>query len=132
MRRFLLPGLLPLLFLVSCVGQSRREFLVDAINTQEGQLPCVVLIDDEVQHGPESQELRTPARVVIDFKLRSDGIGYQSVKLGVKAVSVDAEGKIVSGLRKGEPSDYHEDFRSVYPADAPRQMFVLHRRRAGS
>jgi hypothetical protein len=118
--------------LSSCSAPPRTEFTVDALSTHEAALPCVILVDDEIQLDKDNHELRTPAKVTIDFKRRSDGTGVRSVKLGVKAVKVDQDGKIVSGLRKGETSEYHEDSRAIYPGDAQRQLFLLYKRRAGS
>jgi len=127
-RTLILPLALPLF---SCASYMQREFVIDAVNTQESSVPAVVYMEDEVLVGKESQELRTPATITVRFKMRSDGSGVEGVKLGVKAVKVDEDGRVVQGLRHGDPSEYNEDFRSVYPGDSKRQLFILHRRRAG-
>jgi hypothetical protein len=117
--------------LSACAPLPQQEFVVDTLNTQEGQIPCVVLVDDELQVGTDGQELRTPARLAMRFKPRPDGLGYQGVKLGVRAVKLDGEGKVISGSKKGESSEYQDDFRLIYPSDPPRQLFVLWRKRVG-
>jgi hypothetical protein len=129
-----LPAILApaLLLLTSCASYLQREFVVEALNTQEAAVDALVLLEDEVVAPAEGREVRTPATITVRFKRRSDGAGYESVKLGVKAVKVGEEGKVIHGLRRGEASEYHEDFRALYPFDAKRQLFILHRRRAGS
>lgn len=107
------------------------EFYVSSINTREAEVPCVVLLEDAIVTGKEKQELRTPCRITLQFKPKRGG-SYEGVKLGVKAVQVDAEGKIIHGLRKGEASEYHEEWRQIKPTDATRQLFVLYRKRAGN
>jgi hypothetical protein len=125
--------LLPAFSLASCATVRQEVFIVEAINTQETQVPCVIFIDDEIQRQkPDGPELVTPQRVTITFRERQSGSGYDSVKLSLKSVKVDQDGKVIAGLRKGDTPEYQEDSRAVHTADAPRQLFVLYRRRAGS
>ena len=128
-------SLCPLLALglVSCAELRQEVFIVETINTQETHVPCVVYLEEQLQRQrPEGPELVTPQRITVTFRPRPTGSGYEGVKLGVKSVKVDQDGKVVGGLRKGDTPEYQEDSRLVYPADAPRQLFVLYRRRAGS
>jgi len=119
--------------LASCATVRQEVFIVEAINTQEAQVPCVLYLEDQLQRQrPEGPELVTPQKITVTFRPRPTGSGYEGVKLGVKSVKVDQDGKVVGGLRKGDTPEYQEDWRFVYPADAPRQLFVLYRRRAGS
>ena len=66
----------------------------------------------------------TPATIPISFKLGRTG-EYESVKLGVRAVEVGPDGKIVRGLREGEEGPYRYDWRGIFFADARRQLFIL-------
>lgn len=126
MKRFWLLGWL---LCASCSGPYIAEFRVRSINTDEEEIPCVVfrdeqLVVDETTNAP----VLTPAQLKIAFPPRRDGgDGYQSVKLGVRAVELDAEGKVVGDLTEEEASPYVEDSRFVHDDDAPTQLFVLRR-----
>ncbi|MGH9363096.1 MAG: hypothetical protein ACRD2T_14390 [Thermoanaerobaculia bacterium] len=123
------PVLLAAALLVSCAGHTQREFTVEAINTSETPVACAIYVDDELQAGKDGRELTTPARVTVRFRRRSDGEGFESVKLGARAVKLDPSGKVIHGLLKGQKSDYNEDFRSIYPTDEKIQLFILARTR---
>jgi hypothetical protein len=115
------------LFCFSCASTRQVEFKVNVINTEEKELPAVVFVDETLEVDPATNEpLRTPATVKVTFEEDSEGNGFASVKLGVKAVVVE-EGKITSGLREGEASPYVEDWRHVYPNDSKTQLFILTR-----
>jgi hypothetical protein len=126
---WLLGALLCGLLCVSCSGPRIVEFRVLAINTEEEEVPCVVVRDEQVavDHAT-NQPLVTPKQVPVTFaSLPSGGEGYESVKLGVRAVVVDSSGNIVGGLEEGEASPYVEDSRFVRDGDAKIQLFILRR-----
>jgi len=128
MARFL--AVLPALLLVSCATERTGAFRVNAFDTEEKAVTCVIFLNDEVLLDDKSQEpIRTPAEVKIQFREKAEGSGFESMKLGVRAVEVDGEGKIVRGLREREDSPYIEDSRSVYPNDARQQTFFLRKNR---
>jgi len=114
---------------VSCSGPQVVEFRLVTINTDEEPIACVALRDDEmVLDDGTNEPVKTPVQVKVSFKPRSDASGgYEAVKLGVKAVTVDTVGKITGGLKEGEPSPYVEDSRFVYWTDAKTQLFILRR-----
>ena len=113
----------------SCAGERVVEYRVVAIGSEETELPCVVFRDDEVVLDKKSNEpVVTPATVKVTFKEKDDGSGgYAGVKLGVKAVTLDPQGKIQSGAKDEEPSPYLEDSRYLYWQDSRAQLFVLRR-----
>jgi len=118
-------GILPILLLVSCAAVRLEEFSVSAINVEEKPVACAILKDDEFLLTPAGEHVRAPAKVKIPFQKEKDGAGYASVKLGVKAVVVDEEGKITHGVRDRERSPYVEQSRHIYPHDPKRQLFIL-------
>lgn len=121
--------LLSALLCVSCAGPRIVEFRVLAVNTDEEAVPCVVLRDEQVAlHDSTNEPFLTPALVPVEFvPLRSGKEGYESVKLGVRAVSVDPSGAIVGGLEEEDVTPYLEDSRFVRDGDAPIQLFILRR-----
>ena len=118
-----------LLFCASCSGPQPISFRVAAINTDEEEVPCAILIDDQVVVDNGTNEpIRTPAQIPIEFPEAKDGgEGRAGVKLGVRAVALDPQGKVLTGLKEGESSPYTEDSRFVYPDDGRSQLFILRR-----
>ena len=53
----------------------------------------------------------------------------ESVKLGVRAVQLDAEGNVLGDLTEEETSPYVEDSRFLHDDDAHTQLYVLRRNR---
>lgn len=119
------------LFLVSCSSVQYQEVYVNAISTQEEELPCVILVEDEIQLGDDNAAILTPVKIRLPFYLKNDGSGFEGTKLGVKAVKVE-DGKIIHGLNRGEESEYNTDWRSVHLGDATKQLFILYRKRVGA
>lgn len=111
----------------SCASQQPNVFQVRAINADEEEVPCVVLVDDQVLLDPSTNEpVRTPAKVELSFPTAPDG-RRRSVKLGVRPIrpgGEESEGEGSGGIL------YAEDSRFVAPTDAPTQLFVLRRSRS--
>lgn|ERR1041385_4312128 len=112
------------LLLIGCVQTSQKDFYISAIDTEENKVPCVVMKDDNFYLDEKNEPVLTPATVKVKFG------GADSVRLGVRAVQVDNDGKVVGGLREGEVSPFKEDWRAVRPEDAKNQLFVLLRNRS--
>lgn len=124
-RVFLL--LLPVFLCVSC-GKMVRTFSVNAINTDEKEVPAVILLDDEVYLDRANDPVLTPAEVVVEFEPGAGGDPYRKMKLGVKPVDLGSNGEIVRGLREGDSAPYLEPLpRFVQPTDARVQLFILRR-----
>ncbi len=112
----------------SCASQQPNVFDVRAINADEEEVPCVVLVDDQVLLDPDTNEpIRTPAKVQLTFPLMPDG-RRRNAKLGVRPIRAGA------GEGSEEQSSggiiYAEESRFVAPTDAPTQLFVLRRSRS--
>ncbi|MBI4585437.1 MAG: hypothetical protein HY717_15600 [Planctomycetes bacterium] len=131
MRTWLLILLiLPITLLAVSCGPLQKEFYINAINTQEEKVVCAILQEDEVLYDKNNQAILSPATVILTFKMKSDGSDWEKIKIGVKAVEKDAEGKVIRGLKQEEESPYLEDnnsFRYVQPNDARTQLFILRR-----
>ena len=128
MLRYL--GILPALLLVGCATDRAVKFHVTTMDTEEKPVTCVIFANDELVLDEKSQDpLRTPVDVKVQFREKTDGPGFESVKIGVRAVEIDKDGKIVKGLREREESPYIEDARSVYPTDSRQQTFFLRKNR---
>lgn len=111
---------------VSCtVAPTQREFRVEAVNTEEESLACVIYVGDELLLNRARAPLMTPATVELDFE--SEKGVFQGVKVRVRAVKIDSRGRIVRGLGEGEVSPYLDDTRYLHHTDAPRQLFILRR-----
>ena len=111
---------------VSCASVRQTEFTISAIDTDERDVTCVIFSDEQILVNNSSNEpIRTPANIKVIFKPKSDGSGFESVKLGLKAVEVGPDKKIIKGLREGEGSRFLEDVRWVQPTDAKNQTFIL-------
>jgi hypothetical protein len=121
--------LAPLLLLgVSCSSTTKVEFYVNAVNTEEQEIPAVLFVDDSIFLDPATnQPVKTPARVKIPFEAMDQEGGWKRVKLSARGVAVDAQGKITFGLREGEASPYVEEPRFVDTTDAKVQLFILRR-----
>ena len=122
MKRF--AALLAVL-LTSCSSVYRKEFYVSAYNTEEKEMPCVVLVDDQVYLDDASEPVLTPARVIVPFRESNDRTGFEKIKVGVKSVELDASRKIIRGLRDDDVPAYFPDSRFVQYNDAIRQLFIL-------
>jgi hypothetical protein len=109
--------------LVSCGSVEERTFRVKALDTEEREVPCVVTRDDQVLLSGANEPIRTPADIKLAFK-RAGG-EFEAIQLGVKAVQVAPDGKILKGLREGEDSPYTGESRYILPGDAKNQVFFL-------
>ncbi|MGQ9590235.1 MAG: hypothetical protein ACUVYA_08070, partial [Planctomycetota bacterium] len=89
----LLVALAALALCTSCAHEQPLLFDVRAINTDEEEVPCVVLLDDQlVLDAATNEPVRTPARVEIAFPEAPDG-KRRSAKLAVRpAVPAAGEG----------------------------------------
>lgn len=114
----------------SCASTYKEKFYISAIDSNEKELTCAVLLENEPALNEKNETVCTPAWVEIPFVERVDGRGYEGVKLCVRFVELDAEGKIVRGAKEGEQANYFEDSRVLYPKDAKRQLFVLRRNKS--
>jgi hypothetical protein len=113
---------------VSCSSTRKTEFYVNALNTEEQQIPAAIFVDDALVLDPATNEpVRTPARVVVQFKSKDASGRWRRVKLSTRGVSVDPQGRITFGLREGEASPYVEEPRFVDASDAEVQLFILRR-----
>lgn len=114
---------------ISCRSvEGPADFRIVAIDSEEKEIPCVVLLDNEiVLDGATNQPIRTPASVVVTFRKAKDGSGDERVELGVRALPVDSEGNLVGGWEPGNPSPFIEQKRFLQPEDARTQVFVLRR-----
>ncbi len=120
-------AVLPALLLAACASAPPARFRVEAMDTEEKGVPCVVLADDQVLLDEKTSEpIRTPADVAIAF--RQGGKSAEAVKLGVRAVQVDADGK--AKVREAEDAPYVDDWRMVYPKDPKRQVFFLRKNKS--
>lgn len=126
----LLAALVASAFCASCAHEQPLLFEVRAINTDEEEVPCFVLLDDQpVLDATTNEPLRTPARVEIAFP-ESPGGRRQSAKLGVRPAAA-AAGEGGAGEASGAAAAiYAEDARFVAPTDARTQLFVLRRRKS--
>ena len=122
MKRY---SFLPLLLLASCSRQRMEEFSINTINLEKKEVPCVLLLDDSFLLTPSQAHVVTPTRIQVRFERANNEYGYQSVKLGVKAVPTDASGKVPQTVRPRDRSPYFEDFRILYPNFPKRQLFIL-------
>jgi hypothetical protein len=112
----------------SCSSTKKVEFYVNAVNTEEQEIPAVLFIDDAVFLDPvTNQPVKTPARVKVPFESKDEEGGWRRVKLSARGVAVDPQGKITYGLRQGEASPYVEEPRFVATTDAKVQLFILRR-----
>lgn len=104
------------------------DFRIVAIDSEEREIPCVVLLDNEVVlDGASNQPIRTPAQVSVTFRKAKDGSGDERIELGVRALAVDAEGEVVGGWEPGSPSPFIEQKRFLERKDARTQVFILRR-----
>jgi hypothetical protein len=111
---------------LSCSSVRQAEFYIEAVNTKEEQVPCVVFIDDEVVAGPDSKPVVTPAAVQVVFE--RGGAPLDKVKVAARAVKRSRDGSVdAECLRDAKASPYIEDARCVYPNDVRKQLFVLRR-----
>jgi hypothetical protein len=117
------------LLCASCASMEETEFYVEAINTDTEKVSCIILRDDElVLDNATNDYVKTPATVWVRFHEDRDGDGkYDGVKLGVRPVVIDAQGKIIQGTKEADPTPYLEDSRHVYSNDAKTQLFILRR-----
>jgi hypothetical protein len=124
MRRL---AILSLLLCVSCSAPPIVDFQVAAINAEEEEIPCVILLDDQVLlNDGTNQPVQTPAQVSVRFVEERHGRGeLRHVKLGVRALSLDPQGNALGGVQDPEDSPYVEDSRYVDFFDAREQVFIL-------
>jgi hypothetical protein len=114
------------LLTASCASTRKVEFYVNAVNTEEQEIPAVLFVDDEIFLDPlRNEPVKTPARVQVPFQLKDEEGGWRRVKLSARGVVVDPQGKITYGLREGEASPYIEEPRFVDTTDAKVQLFIL-------
>jgi hypothetical protein len=113
-----------LVFLSISCGPIQRQFYVNALDTQETEISCVILVNDEILPSAEEPFL-TPHTIDLTFNKKRDGSDYESIKLDVRAVELDSDGKIVRGIREGEASPYLGEPRYLYCNDAGKQLFFL-------
>ena len=99
---------------------------MNALNTEEQQIPAVIYVDDEILLNQSNEPVKTPANVRLTFNSRDDG-SPRRVKVSTRGVVVDAQGKITYGIREGEPSPFIEEPRTVDSKDARDQLFILRR-----
>jgi hypothetical protein len=109
--------------LVSCSSPRQQSFYITAMDTEEQAVPCLILSEDHVILDKNNEPIRTPANLKLTF--RKDSSGYEGLKLGVRPVQVDEKGDIIRGLRDSDELPYREDWRTIYPSDAKRQVFVV-------
>ncbi len=112
----------------SCNLARKRTYSVRVINVSQDAVDCVVVVDDQLHVDDSNEPVRTPADVTLTFEYDDTREAYRSMKLDVKSILLDDEGKIVQGLREGETGPYLEDSRSVHYDDAKVQLFILRRR----
>ncbi|HVR73281.1 MAG TPA: hypothetical protein VMT52_03080 [Planctomycetota bacterium] len=123
--------LLSPLFFVSCSNVQNVEFHVFAKNTQERDVPCRILLNKKVLLDAETKApLITPQQIIVPFRLKADGTGYQVNSLGVQPGKQTPEGKIIYDLPEGEKPDYTSEPRIILPNDAGVQLFFVLRRRS--
>lgn len=129
MKRILASMTLALLG-TACASARVGEFHVSAIDSNERDITCVVLMDNEPLLNERNEPIKTPAWVKVPFNKR-DG-RFEAAKIGVRAVKVGADGKIISGLAEGDVSPYREDWRMLDPEDPKHQLYILRKNKVSS
>ena len=122
-------GLITALFLASCAAPPEKQFYINAIDTLNKELRCVILKDNQVLRNKDTNEpILTPSNIPLLFKPSSEEVGgFEAQKIKVRAVVLSPEGKILRGIQKTEESPYYEEERFIYPNDPRRQLFILRR-----
>lgn len=114
----------------SCSSARMGEFYISAVDTSEKEVVCAVFNESEPLLNEKNEPIKTPAWIKINFKERSQGSGFEPAKIGVRAVEIGPDGKIIRGLQEGDSSAYLEDWRFIAPTDTNRQLFILRRNKA--
>lgn len=123
--------LLSPLLSVSCSSVQNVEFHVFAKNTQERDVPCRILLNKKVLLDEQTKApLTTPQQVIVPFRLKADGTGYQVMSLGVQPGKQTPEGKTIYDLPEGETPDYTSEPRIILPNDAGVQLFFVLRKKS--
>lgn len=123
MRTFAL--LAVLLFCVSCSSVKYSTFNVSSINSGKETIRSVVIVNDEVYKTPDGQVVITPAEVRVPFEIdRNTGL-FRTVKIGVRAIVEDEDGRISRGLEESDELPYYPKSRAYYHNDPYKLLFVL-------
>ena len=114
----------------ACASTRVGEFYISAIDTNEKDIVCAVFNENEPILNEKNEPIKTPAWVKIPFN-KKDG-KFEAAKIGVRAVEVSPDGKILKGLQEGDVSPYLESWRIVDPEDPKRQLYILRKNKASS
>jgi hypothetical protein len=110
--------------LSSCSGPFKRSFQVNVINTSGEKVPAVVLLDGERYLLNGEEEAITPATIELEFsRSNAELSGFAMRKLGVRAVSLDEDGKLMSDGEGASP--YKDRDRVIFFNDAGTVLFIV-------
>ena len=107
----------------ACASQKFVEFDVEARDTHNKPVECVVFVNKTRQNDSAGQPLLTPQKLRIEFQEKADGTGFEPVELVLK--SVRRSGGALIGLKPDEAQPWlMGDPRMVFPSDPRRQLFI--------